>query len=193
MKTRILCLVILLTSSVYSISNTPTYEREYSLKNSTNAVIAIKIDGRIGCNALNSFPKVSRDEKCFGSNITEDMALYNLQKRTEDFLIIRSLKGSEKQGDIIKVAFQHQTEDFGHMDVGSAYLIFFHQEADGFHYEYCDVVQYEQVEKLLEKKLSFDQLVNVLLAKDLSICPSFYPTTNLGSKSAKSGVRVDIE
>jgi hypothetical protein len=173
MAAQIISLIVLFVLSAHSLGNEPMYEREYSIRNSTHAVIAMKIDGRIGCNTLNSFEKISRDEKCFGSNITEEMALYNLQKNSEDFLVIKPLSGDKKQGDIIKVEFKHNTQDFGHMDIGSVYLIFFHREKDGFYYEYCDVLRYQQVEKFIKNQMSFEKLADTLLAKDLSICPSF--------------------
>lgn len=168
--------------SSYSYGDERRYQADTSLRNSTHAVIALKVGGRIDCNTSNSYPYISLDNNCFGANVTEEMKSYNIQRKTEDFLVLKSLKGEKKQGDIIKVNFKHEASNHGYMNIGSVYLIFFHQENGEFYYEYCDVLEYRKVEKILKKNMPFEKLVDLLLHKNLFICPEFEAMELKGSK-----------
>lgn len=175
MKTHFLNLIlfffILLTENSYG--NSPVYEREYSVRNSTNTVLAIKIDGRIDCSALAAYPQKNVGGHCDNVSVSDDMKSYNLKKSTEDFLVLRSFVGNKVQGDIIKVKLDQAGYDFGSLMTGQAYVIFFHEESGEYKYEHCDAIPYNKIKAILDKKISYEKMIELILEKEIMECPTF--------------------
>lgn len=168
-------IILFLLCSMHALANERFDSRENSLKRTSSyAVLVTPVEGKIGCDIFND-RWGDGENICHDGKFSEDIIKYNESKKSETFIILKSLKGSMVRGNIVSV--NYADVGMNHLHANKIYLIFFHEKNGVMFYEPCDVSEYEKIKDIIDANVPYNDTVNLLL--DYSPFSCFQEPPNL--------------